>query len=79
MTIASRLFSQKIASTLVKNCISKLNKNNLRLFRFFHKLSTAVYLVASCDCFVIIMFLEKGKFGFDLLRHSAYCMHTLFI
>jgi len=28
----------------------------LRLFRFFNKLSTVLYLVASCDCFVIIMF-----------------------
>jgi len=30
-----------------KNRISKLNKNNLRLFRFFYKLSTVFELVAS--------------------------------
>jgi len=57
--------------------ISKLNINNLRLlrlFRFFNKLSTVIYLVVSCDCFVIIMFPKKEKFEFDydLLRHSAF-------
>jgi len=43
----SHRHSQKIASTLTKNriCnrISKLDKNNLRLFRFFNKLSTVLY------------------------------------
>jgi len=32
--------------------ISKLNKNNLQLFRFFNKLTVVVYMVASCDCFI---------------------------
>jgi len=33
-------------------------------------------LVASCDCFVIIMVprKEKFEFGYDLLRHSAFCI-----
>jgi len=30
-----------------RNRISKLNKNNLQLLRFFYKLSTVFYLVAS--------------------------------
>jgi len=60
--------------------ISKLNKNNLRLlrlFRFFNKLSMVLYLVVSCDCFVIIMFLGKEKFelAYDLLHHSTF-LHT---
>jgi len=38
-----------------------LNKNNLRLFRFFNKLSTVLYLVASCDSLVIIMFPGERK------------------
>jgi len=29
-------------------------------------------LVASCDCFVIIMFPGKEKFEYDLLRHNAF-------
>jgi len=33
-----------------------------------------LYLVASCDCFIMIMFLRKEKFGYDLLRHSAFCI-----
>jgi len=57
-----------------KHCISKLNKNNLPLFQFFNKLPTVLYPVASCDCFVIIIFMEKEKFqfGYDLLCHSAF-------
>jgi len=35
-----------------------------------------LYLVASCDCFIIIMILgrEKFEFGYDLLHHSAFCI-----
>jgi len=63
--IASLLFfPKKIASKLTKNRICyrilKLNKNILRLFRFFNKLSTVLYLVVSCDCFVIITF-RRGE------------------
>jgi len=60
-------FPKKIALKPTKNRNSKLNKNNLRLFRFFNKLSSVLYLVASCDCFVIIIFPRKEKFelGYD--------------
>jgi len=59
-----------------------LNKSNLRLLPFFNKLCTVLYLVASCDCFVIIMIpgREKFEFGYDLLRHSAFCtVHEIVI
>jgi len=81
--IASQPFPKKshlhIASTLTKNriCyhISKLNKNNLRFLDFFINYLTVLYLVTSCDYFVIIMYPGKGKkFGYDLLCHSAYCI-----
>jgi len=74
-------FPKNIASKSAKNriyyCISKLNKNNLQLFRFFNKQSTVLYFVVSCDCFIIIMFPGKEKFevGYDLLHHSAF-LHT---
>jgi len=72
-------------SHLLSHLKIKLNKNNLRflrLFQFFNKLSTVLYLVASCDCFVIIMFPRKEKleFEYDLLRHSAFCiLHEIVI
>jgi len=68
----------QIASKPTKNhiCyrISKLNKNNLQLSLFFNKLSTVLYLVVSCDCFVIIMFPGKEKFEF---RYDLLCHRTL--
>jgi len=73
--IASHLFSPK---NRICYRILKLNENNLRLFRFFNNLSTVLYLVTRCDCFVIIMFLGKEtfEFGYDLLRHCAFCNST---
>jgi len=75
-----------IASKSTKNriCyrISKLNKNNLRLFQFLNKLPIKVlYLVASCDCFVISMFSEKEKFefGYDLLHASQCKLHSTWV
>jgi len=73
-----------IASTPIKNRIwyriSKLNKNNLRLFRFFISAVYRTLLGCEFDCFVIIMLLGKGKFEFDLLRHNAYCIvHEIII
>jgi len=41
----------------------------MRSFQFFYKLSMVLYLIASYDCFVIIVFLGKGKFEYDLLHH----------
>jgi len=41
-------------------------------------LPTVLYLVVSCDCFVIILFpgKEKFDFGYDLLHHSAFLLST---
>jgi len=36
-----------------------------------------LYLAASCDCLIIIMFLGEKKFEFvhdHLLHHSAFCI-----